>query len=241
MERYRRPRNKGDKKWFGFALLAVGLFILLRRFDLFFFEWHTMWPWILIVIGTAIGVKSKFRNNASWVLILIGVFHLVPVFTIFGVTSTALALPGLLIAIGLLIIFNPSKKKFGSRRCEDKIKTFTNNSSELDVDVTFGGHKELITSKSFRGGRISSTFGGVEINMMNADTSEKYINLNLDITFSGAELIVPSHWIIQNNIDTTLAGVEDKRSVVTQPNAENTITLVLAGSCTFGSIEIKSY
>ena len=112
--RHRRDQG-GDKKWFGVALLLIGVFILLRKFDVFYFSFHSMWPWILIFIGAMIGAKSRFRNHAWWILILIGTAHLIPVFTIFGVTSKALLLPLVMIGLGLMFIFRPSKKKIMER------------------------------------------------------------------------------------------------------------------------------
>ena len=239
----RRHSNGGDKSFFGFLLLLAGTFILLKKLDLLNFSFHSMWPWAVILIGTMIGVKSKFRNNAWWILIAIGTMHLIPVFTILGVSSKALLIPVLLILLGLVFIFRPqNKKKLWNERCEGNIKTVTSSDSLVNVDVTFGGHKEVITSKDFKGGNISTTFGGAEINMMAADSIEKTITLNIKASFGGIELIVPSHWVVKNEISTTLGNVEDNRQIYTQGgDTKDTITLVLTGSCNFGNIEIKSY
>lgn len=237
------PQQRGgDKKWFGFALLMVGLFILLKRFDFFDLDFHDAWPWMVIAVGVFIGIKSRFRNNAWWILTLIGVSHMIPVFYIGDVSSKALLIPLFLIILGLVIIFRPSrKKKFWDDRCGENIKTVMNSESVLNVDVTFGGHKEVVTSKDFKGGNISATFGGAEINLINADSIEKTITLNMRIAFGGVELVVPSHWLIKNEISNTLGSVEDNRNIYTHGGSEEQITLVLAGSCNFGSIEIKSY
>ena len=56
------------------------------------------------------------------------------------------------------------------------------------------------------------------------------------------ELIVPSHWEIQNEIETTLGNVEDHRAIRTGTSStEERKVLILRGSCSFGSVEIKSY
>lgn len=238
----RRGKHGGDKRWLGLVLLLVGSFLMLRRLDVFDFSWHDMWPWALIAVGIGIGLKSKFRNNASWILLVIGTVHLIPVFTIWGVSSTALAVPAALILLGIIIILNPSKKKNWSNRCENNMRTVTNGDSTLNIDVTFGGHKEVVTSKDFKGGRISTTFGGTEVNLMNADTKEGILTINLNVSFGGVELIVPSHWEIKNEVSTSMGSVEDNRAVYTAPGTvEKKVTLVLTGSCTIGSVEIKSY
>ncbi len=243
-QRHMHPgHHRGDKRWFGFALLLVGLFILLRKLNFFDMEWHDAWPWMIIAVGMFIALKSKFRNNAWWILTLIGVAHLIPVFEIVdGVSSKELFVPAVLILLGLVVIFRPArKKKLWDDRCGSNIKTVTNGDSVLNVDVTFGGHKEIVTSKDFKGGNVSTTFGGAEINLMNADSTDKTITLNMRVSFGGIELIVPSHWLIKNEISNTLGSVEDNRNIYTQGGSEEKITLVLTGSCSFGSIEIKSY
>lgn len=241
--RYMAYRNRGgDKRWFGFALLVIGIVILLRKLDIFYFSFHTMWPWILIFIGMVLGVKHKFRNHAWWILSLIGVSHLIPEFYIGDVSSEALIIPVVMIGLGIAIIFRPRRKNTWDGKCEGNVRTVTNSDSELNVDVTFGGHKEIVTSKDFRGGNISTTFGGAEINMMNAATTEKTITLHLKVAFGGVELIVPSHWQIKNELSNSLGSVEDNRNVFTHPGSvDDAPTLVLTGTCSFGSVEIKSY
>lgn len=217
---------------------------MLRKFDVFYFSFHTMWPWVLILIGSIIGAKSRFQNHAWWILILIGSAHLIPVFTIFGVTSKALLLPAAMIILGVLLILRPqSKKKYwNDGRCDNNIRTVTNNDSMLSVDVTFGGHKEIVTSKDFKGGSVSATFGGAEINMMNAGSIDKKVNLNLKVTFGGVELIVPSNWEIKNELQTTMGNVEDNRQLYTNTDSSDEKTILyLTGNCSFGNIEIKSY
>lgn len=239
--RYMHQKQGGDKRWFGFALLMIGVVVLLNKF--MDFDYHSLWPWILIGIGVIVGLKNKFSNNAPYILIAVGVAHVIPVFYIMGVSSKALLVPAALIGLGLLFIFRPgSKKKTWSERCESGIRTVTNNENVLNVDVTFGGHKEIVTSKDFKGGNISTTFGGSEINLMNADSTEKTLTLNLKVSFGGVELIVPSHWQIKNEISNTLGNVEDNRNVYTYGGEQKEIiTLVLTGTCNFGNIEIKSY
>lgn len=242
-KRHMHPGHQGgDKKWFGFALLMLGLFILAKKLNFFDIGWHDAWPWMVIAIGMFIALKSKFRNNAWWILTLIGVSHLIPVFYIGEVSSKTLLIPAVMIVLGLVIIFRPArKKKLWDDRCGSNIPIVTSSESTLNIDVTFGGHKEIVTSKDFKGGSISTTFGGAEVNLMNADSTDKTINLNMKVAFGGVELVVPSHWQVKNEISNTLGSVEDNRNIYTHGGGEEQTTLVLTGSCSFGSIEIKSY
>ena len=118
----------------------------------------------------------------------------------------------------------------------------TSTESALNIDVTFGGRKEIVTSKEFRGGNVSTTFGGTEINLIQADSTTQPMVLNISVTFGGIELIVPSHWELQNEIEPTFGSVEDHRAIRTSTiTTEDKKILILKGSCNFASIEIKSY
>lgn len=77
--RRRHRGGGGDKRFFGLILLLVGSFLLLKKFNLFYFDLRDMWPWALIIIGLLIGIKSKFKSAASWILMTIGVLHVIPV------------------------------------------------------------------------------------------------------------------------------------------------------------------
>lgn len=232
-------RKKGDKLFFGLIVILIGVFLMLRKLHVLpFFHWHDFWPVILIVIGLLIGIQKRFRNHAWWILMLIGGAYMVPEFMIMGTSSANLVFPLALIIGGIVIVFRSKKKD----DCMKDMPVITNTESMLNIDVTFGGRKEIITSKEFRGGNVSTTFGGTEINLIQADSTTQPMVLNLSVTFGGVELIVPSHWELQNEIEPTFGSVEDHRAIRTSTiTTEDKKILILKGSCNFASIEIKSY
>src|SRR5689334_3110737 len=104
---WQHRRNK-SRMILGIAIAGFGVLLLLRMFDLLppvLYSLHFGWPLILIVIGLAIGAKSNFRNNAWWILILIGGANLLPPFYIGNVPSKKIAWALLLIIVGLAIVF----------------------------------------------------------------------------------------------------------------------------------------
>ncbi len=237
--RRRAMRNNGEKVWFGAAIILLGVFLMLKKMGVIYFAWHTFWPIVLIAVGLLIGTKKRFHGHAWWILSLIGIAHLIPEFEIGDTTSSSLMLPLALIIGGLVMVFRPKKN-----RCwQEQMQTGTTNENMLNIDVTFGGRKEIVTSKEFKGGRVNTTFGGCEINMMQADTTEQSMVLNLQVSFGGIELIVPSHWELQNEIEPTFGSVEDHRAIRTTASTISEVkkVLVLRGNCSFGSVEIKSY
>jgi Domain of unknown function (DUF5668)/Cell wall-active antibiotics response 4TMS YvqF len=231
-------KKRGDKAVVGIAIALVGVLLLLKKLHLFYFDFSLTWPIVLIVIGILTGIKHRFRNPGAWILIAIGTFNLIPEFTIHGESSRQLVWPAVIIFAGLFIALRPRKNRFCTT---PNMNTVTSEESQLNIDVTFGGHKEIVTSKEFRGGNINATFGGCEINLMQADSSVQPIILDLKVSFSGVEIIVPSHWDLQIEIEPSFGSVEDRRMIRTPNAGEERKTLILRGTCSFGSIEIKSY
>lgn len=235
-------RNNGSKVIFGIILLCLGVLFLLKRLHLIPpLHFHDVWPFVVLFIGLLIGVRNGFRNAGSWILIAIGVAHLIPTFDFMvgdnQITSRELAAPALLIGLGIIIILNNRKKK-------DYNLPLTSNTvtgDAIQVDVVFGGRREFVTSKNFQGGKVSATFGGAEINLIQADFGTDVVVLELRATFGGIELIVPAHWVITNEMESAFGAVEDQRRMHAGDTLEGRKTLVLRGSCTFGGVEIKSF
>lgn len=234
-----RCRNRrSDKVIFGIGVAIIGTLLLLKQLGILFFSFHLTWPLILILIGLMIGIKSRFHNHAWWILGLIGIANLTPQFTIMGEPSSKLIWPLAIIIGGLMIALKPRKKNYfpgaGSHMT-------TTNENNLNIDVTFGGRKEIVTSKEFTGGTVSTTFGGVEINLMQADSTIQPMVIDFKVAFGGVEIVVPSHWEVSIEIQPSFGSVEDHRMIRTPNAAEEKKTLILRGSVSFGNVEIKSY
>jgi predicted membrane protein len=256
MDNFKKTRvqdNPNSRIVAGVILVGVGIALLLRNMNFLLPHWLFTWPVILILVGIYTGFKHDFKNSSWIILIAIGVFFLVSKY----IPTLHLATyfwPILIIAAGIIYIIKPSKHAWGNwDNDKNKIKDNATNSSwhafeedaavdsnnEFSIRSVFSGVKRNIITKNFKRGRITTIFGGAEINMSQADmTSPSYINV--DVAFGGVELIVPANWTIQNDIQGVFHGVEDKRynnAVVVDP----TKVLVLKGNCAFGGIEVKSY
>lgn len=229
--------RRKNRVYFGIAIAVIGVVLMLRTLGIFNFDIEFSWPVILIVIGLLSGIKHGFRNHSWWILTLIGVANLTPQFTIMGHPSRHLVWPFALILGGIMIAIRPRRHDCRPARMGQVI----NNETDLDVDVVFGGRKEVVTSRDFKGGNLSVTFGGVELNLSQADFAPPSIVLDCRVTFGGIEMVVPSHWEIRNEISPSFGAVEDERVIQTATTAEQKRTLILRGSCTFGSIQLKSY
>jgi predicted membrane protein len=233
-----REHNPANRVFFGIAVALLGIALLLKSLGILPHFLRFSWPVVLIIVGVMIGVKNNFRKNAWWILILVGVAHLVPSFQIMGHSSRHLFWPAAIIVAGLAIAFRPRRKNCYPKQV---INAHITSDSRLYVDVTFGGRKEIITAKDFKGGEVSVSFGGSEINLSQADFAGESIVIDCRVAFGGIELVVPSNWEVQNEIRPTFGSIEDERIIHGSKTGEGKKKLILQGSCTFGGIEIKSF
>ncbi len=238
-KQYSENRHK-NRVFFGIALAITGLILMLTTMHLLpCIDLETSWPGILIILGILIGFKNGFRNNAWWILVVIGIANFTPQFMIMGRPSRDYAWPAIIMVAGIAIALRPRRQI----KCTTPktLESTIHNESNVNIDVTFGGRKEVVTSKDFKGGLVSVTFAGCELNLAQADITEPVAILDCRVSFGGVEIIVPSHWEIKNEINPAFGSVDDERTIQTTTNNETKKILILRGSCSFGSIELKSY
>lgn len=239
---YHHERKRGHKVLFGLLLICGGAWALMSNLNITpNIDFEAIWPYALIVIGILLGLKTRFTTIAPYILMAIGLFHAIPEFNLpIGnrtVSSSSLALPSIIITIGMLFIFKPRRNIYCDR--QRNFSTISDNS--IEIDVVFGGRKEIITSKNFEGGHVTATFGGAELNLLQAGSTGENIVLDVRATFGGCEIIIPAHWEVRNEIVPVFGSVEDKRIMRIKDTDTPKTTLVLKGSCVFGGVEIKSF
>ncbi len=245
-------RIRGSRIGSGMFLLLAGFLLLAYKMGAPLPGWLFTWPVLLIGIGLLTGIKSRFHNPGSFVLILIGSVFLIDQ-SVPGIDIGNYIAPIIMIGLGVLFILRPRHHSYGKYRrarwqqrafAENEMNTgnFTatkENEEYIDVHSVLGGVKKNIQSKNFKGGEIVCFMGGAEINMMQADIQGTIV-LEVNNVFGGTKLIIPSNWNVQIEISATFGGVEDKRSFQNNtPDPDKKI--ILKGSCLFGGIEIANY
>lgn len=263
-EEKKRRQNPNSHLWLGAILIVVGIAAIAKSafFDLPY--WLFTWPMILILIGLFSGIKHNFRNNAWWILMLIGGYFLSD--EIFpGLVDRQYFWPVGIIIVGIVMILKP-KRKWDDWSNWDKSQpkpsdasttgaqsnaSATNDTNTgtsqtasssvedyLDIAAVFGGIKKSVYSKNFKGGKVSCVFGGGEINLLQADFTGTAV-LEMNAVFGGCTLIIPSNWQLKINTSPFFGGIDDKRQ---QPHVISyDKTLVITGGVVFGGVEIKSY
>ena len=242
MERTDGKHNRSGV-WVGLIIVLIGLGWFLRQLNFPLPYWLFSWEMILIILGVAIGIKNHFRDKAWFILLLVGgVFLVRDIFPF--LTWHNYLWPIALIVFGVFIILRPRRSHWKNYNEYNDNPAVVNSSESLTGDDTldcttaFGGMKKNIVSKNFKGGDVSSIFGGTELNFMQADIQGSVL---LDVTqiFGGTKLIIPANWEVKSDVTAIFGGIEDKR--VPAPNVDHSKVLVLNGTSIFGGIEIASY
>ncbi len=260
MEENHKNNNQSGKVLAGLIIVIIGSLILLNNIGINFPNWIFYWSNILILIGLFISIKHKFRNSSGIFLIILGSFFTLKEALDQLYNFDRIGYPLLIITIGLFLIFKPrSDFNSGKTRRRDKLNkrfagdntsleqndlyTNLNQNDKLNMDYLesvniFSGSQQIIYSKNFKGGEVTSVFGGCDVNLTQADF-EGQIVLEVSAIFGGVKIIVPSGWQIKQEVTAIFGGFDDKR-VMRIPEESNKM-LIIKGVALFGGVEIKSY
>jgi predicted membrane protein len=222
----------------GIILVLIGLLMIGRSLNIFPYEIaHDLfsWPMILIVLGV-IFLISRPGSTSGWILLIIG-----GVFMLERVTDVSdylddLFWPVIFIGIGLLILV---KSLTGFRR---KNYAYTGGSDVdyIDEVAILGGSDRKITSQGFKGGQITSIFGGSQINLVSAQLAKGDNVIDVFSLFGGSTLIVPRNWNVKVEVTSILGGFSDKRAVMESSENPDEGILIIKGLVLFGGGEIKN-
>jgi predicted membrane protein len=222
----------------GIILVLIGLLMIARSLNIFPYEITRdlfSWPMILIVLGV-IFLISRPGSTSGWVLLIIGgVFMLERVADVSDYLDD-LFWPVIFIGIGLLILV---KSLTGFRR---KNYAYTSGSDVdyIDEVAILGGSDRKITSQGFKGGQITSIFGGSQINLVSAHLAKGDNIVDVFSLFGGSTLIVPRNWNVKVEVTSILGGFSDKRAVMESSENPDEGTLIIKGLVLFGGGEIKN-
>lgn len=192
-------------------------------------------------------------------MIFIGGYFLVQRIADFGFSQYYLAI--VFVTMGLFLILKPAgrnrnwyQRKYAdfTGAYNDETRNFSgqqdfsgfekkrgDENDYIDSVNVFGGSKQQVYSKNFKGGDIVSFFGGCELDLRQADFTET-VTLEVVAVFGGIKITVPPTWIVKSEITPIFGGVDDKRSVVTEA-AEPQRIIKIKGVALFGGLSITNY
>lgn len=152
--------------------------------------------------------------------------------------------PLILIALGLYVILN--RKSGGTYNSESGTTASGISGSQLNADTIdevsiFYGSKRIITSDNFRGGKITSIFGGTDLDLTNAKLAEGHQVIDVLSIFGGMQLYTRQDLKIDVKVMSIFGGFADKRIKLQNVVPDQSRTLVLKGLAIFGGGSIKNY
>jgi len=229
----------------GVMLFAFNAGLLPMVFKRIVFSWQMF----LIALGFVF-LFSRRNFIGGVVLIMVGGFFLLPKLTFWGlpfVPQSGWAF--ILIVVGLLVLFGrdlgnrqwisvDTEMKRRPKRRSYRCGNHEHESGYIEMNRVFSGSKERIDFKNFKGGEINGVFGGIELDLSDAQLAEGTNYLELNSVFGGVVLIVPIEWKIELRQTQVFGSFEDNRPKPGFEVDENRV-LIIEANAVFGGGEIK--
>lgn len=222
----------------GVVLVCVGFILILKNTGFlpnYLQNIIFSWQMLLIAIGFIMTLGSGNRG-IGLVVMAVGGFFLLPEILDINWRLRGMFWPAIFIIAGVAVLSNHKGILRGNR-----LNNKTSSSDRIDILNIFGGGERVISSLSFTGGRVSSIFGGAEIDLTRSSLAPGEQILDISCIFGGVTFIVPPDWNIVIDVTPILGGFSDSRKLLPGRPVDTTSALIIRGSVVFGGGEIKSY
>jgi hypothetical protein len=219
------------------AVIGIGVLFLLNNLNIFFIHdiWR-YWPAILIAAGLVKMVESPSSGGriAGGILAGAGGFLLAGNLGFLNLSWDDFW-PLALIGAGLLMLWS---RLAPARRETPNIPPAAQESA-LNEDAIFCGVERKVTTDDFRGGHVSAMFGGVAIDLRQADMRGDSAVVDVTSMFGGIEFKIPRNWIAVSQVAAIFGGFGNK-SVPPSPGMPGVKRLYIKGAAVFGGVEVKN-
>lgn len=207
----------------GIIFILIGSIILLDNLRIIDVPYY-VFTWQMIII--AIGLFQVVTGNIKSGLIVMGIGAFLWIID-YQHLNFRDYWPVILIIIGISFFLRGRSSKMEGG----------DSSAFIDDMAVFAGTKKKITSDEFSGGKITSAFGGVDLDLRDAKLQNGEAVIDAFTAFGGFKIYAPEDWVIKSEMTCILGGFADKRINPPIENAEN--TLVIKGMVLFGGGEIS--
>jgi predicted membrane protein len=231
------PRRLARRAILGLAVIGIGTLALLdnlRLFDIALLR--TFWPLVFVFLGLSRIVWPRHSESRLFGLLLVLAGALVTAHNLgYQVFSLWKWWPVFVILAGLSIMLRGAF--WSTHRRKDWFESSViEHANEVNADATFSGMKLQNDSRSFKGGRVAVTFGGVELDLREAVMDGPEATIAISACFGGVEVRVPREWQVVVQMSATIGAVQDK----SVPPASPGHRLILRGEVLLGGVEIKN-
>jgi hypothetical protein len=230
-------RNNPIRVLVGVLMACFGVLLLFGAFGILHVGIETMWPLLLIMWGVWV-IGRAFGRGDNWQARIKDAIH-----------ERNDAWKMKFKANLKQKINDPTAPPSTHTDFADEIKStiqdswnsWTGNSGESEFDhvAIFGGVKQRVTVKNFRGGRVLAICGGFEIDLSRADIEGQSAVIDANALMGGGEIRVPDTWIIEFRGVPLLGGYSDEtHQTVTDSNTAK--HLIIKGVACMGGVVIKN-
>lgn len=221
----------------GAMFILVGLAFLLDHMG--YVSIASLWQfWPLLVVCA--GLSHFISHRRAWGILVMSAGVILQLNQL-GITHFGWAAfwPMMLIAVGLYVMWGSFQ--WGSKPAATSTAGGDPRTT-LNEAVVFGGLERRMTSQDFQGGDVTAIFGGIELDLTEANMVANEATLAITAIFGGVEVRVPPSWQVAYRGAPIFGGVEDKTRTarVDDPTNPNPKTLVITGAVIFGGLEIKN-
>ncbi len=213
----------------GGAVIFVGVGFLLDGLDVWEFGSFMATWWPILIVLAALASFSTNPQAPLWPLFVAGAATLLLLNNtdVIAVDAWQVIWPAAVIVVGLSFFLqrgNPMKAK-------------QNREDTSDFTLAFSGVESVNKSSNYTGGKINVLFGGVDLDLRQAEMKGNEAVLDIFVAFGGVELKVPKDWVVHVNGLPLFGGWEDSTE---KPTAKKAPVLEVRGTCLFGGVEVKN-
>lgn len=109
----------------------------------------------------------------------------------------------------------------------------------MNQTVIFGGEINKWSFYDFQGGRITSLFGSMEVDLTDCYISTDNQSIDINVICGSVTLIVPKDWNVLIEIMPILGFIEDEIVSIPDSYTDPAASLILKGAVIMGGLDIK--
>jgi hypothetical protein len=216
--------------WFGSLLVLLGAGLLVDQFypALEMGQWIArLWPLAIILLGVLVLLTRTSTWIGGIIIIIFGIVLLTAALGILRENAWRLLGPGLLILLGVLVIFRMGRPVLSADKAQGALNPF----------VIFNGLEIHPRIANFRGGSATAVFGGATIDLRDSVLAQEGALLELTAAFGGIGVIIPREWRVDIDGLPLFGGWSNKTTPASSTEGPVLKVRVLA---MFGGVDIKN-
>lgn len=235
--RHHQPGNRPGRIVLGLCFVIAGVLALLSNLHLIVIgDLSHYWPLIFSVFGLMHLVRRRHLSGMLWGLGLI-ILGIALSLQNLGLVQNVMSvlIPSFLIMAGISVIARGFMPRPYADKCHQMPPSSLEHDDVINISATMSGTSVRCDSQDFKGGKLNTVMGGLELDLRQASISSQAV-LRANIVGGGVSIKIPQDWLVLVRISSVLGGVENK----SVPPMQADKTLVLEGDVIMGVIEIKN-